>query len=364
MDFEDETPPPPSPEPGGIARFFEAHKKRILVIGSVSFCVVVAVMLGVRQYMHQQWILSPEYAVERLRNALVARDREEAARMIDFSDFSAEIFKNILDNYPFLAEKPEFASAQSVPLVRDGVLSALDLKPTSNEPQTGDSSPLRVFPDDFSDQLGRTLKIGLVSGDEFVASASAWHAQLAEDFNLLMLFRRNADSWSLVKLLNAEEVVKNFRAAQLERMKRRQRVFVYENTLAEDNMNRLFPVRDCVAGTIETASPEMIGLRLHVFMSNRSDAVQESGGLAVSVYVGSYGNAPVFERILDGPFTVRPDDDLEYERVVRLDATTNPGAEIRESEWVRCKARWQGMKLSNGSSYSLVDVPELIEDFQ
>lgn len=333
-----------------------------LAAAFLALALAVGAYSGWRYYEYRQ---SSEYAFLRLQEALQPPDPQDLARRVDFNTLSAHLAEAIAKNYPFLKKGPDQIRDLKA-MLQTGLLKQMlhkvEASKEEEDPQKRLQEALYVLPPDFQNQLAANLSLQSTHEGTALLNASIRHPLLDKEFPLLLRMDQTADGWLVRDLANAEELVAQFRAAQVKRMEARRGLILQKNEQTRRRMDAALPVQSCTASAGLLSDGKTLLLVAHVLARNTGSVGVNNMNLSATF--SGPEHKELLHRYLNAVQPVRPGEDFERRWTIELDGTSPLGQSVLAAGKISCSANWRTLGLASGEVLHLSDVPALVEDFQ
>lgn len=344
-----------------IMAFVRTH---IFLVAGIAGLVVVAAgtLLGWRYYQYRQ---SAEFAFVRFKEALQPVNMEELLQRVDFNALTMPLVKAAARHYPF-AKK----GAQQEVHLKDAIQTALfqqtRLKEESSKEDLDDITrlirPLYVLPSDFLTQLAATLTLQGDDGRTALLTATIHHTLLNKDFPVQLRMDHTTAGWRVRTLANAEELVGQFRAAQVERMQGQRQILVDKNVRTAQQMAEILPIKECAANAALLSDRKTLLLVVTVDGKNESSVVINNMNLSATV--SSASGQELLHRYLNAVAPIMPKQPLHYSWTIELDSAGAEGKAVLAAGPLACQGKWQTLGLASGTVLHIAEVPEPLEEIQ
>jgi hypothetical protein len=346
----------------GAKQFARKHFIKISVL-ALTTVLAVGGYFGWRYYQYRQ---SDTFAFTKLQAALNPPKPAELALLIDFNMLAQHLSTAIAVTYPYLKKGPDQTHTLKN-LIQTTLLKKLITKeePVKEEtdPQKLLQMPLAVLPDDFLAQFNATFAIQRTLGEKAtLLSTVIRHPVLGQTFSLLLRMDKTSEGWVVRDLINADDLVKQFRAAQLKRMGARRDALVKKNEATLQRMNKIMPLQSCTAGAGLLADGKSLILVAHVLARNTSSVTVHNTN--ISTRFSNAAGEELLHRYLSATVNTRPGEDFDQRWTLELDEQSDLGQKILHTGPISCSTSWHVMGLSSSEVLTITDVPEMAEDFQ
>ncbi|ATD81175.1 MULTISPECIES: hypothetical protein [Desulfovibrio] len=347
-----------------ISRLISFVRQHILVFAAGILIVIVAVLFysGWRYYQFRQ---SSLYAYEELRDALKNAQTNNIAELVDFNALSRQLAANLMRSYPFLKAGPD-QERQISDMIQTALLRQLRSKQEAakEEPdlKTRLKTPLYALPSDFLEQLSKTISLQTASEGTALLTARIRHPLLDKNFPLILRMDKTAEGWIVRSLVNGPELTRQFREAQVERMRGQRQMIVDKNAQTERRIRDLFPLQSCSAdaGLISDGSTLLVVVRVLA----RDIGTVGVNNMNLFAEISDASGSNLLSRNLNAVQPVRPGEDFKRSWTIELDGRSELGRRLLQGLPLKCTAAWKTLGLDNGEVLHISDTPEPIEEFQ
>ncbi|MDR3361886.1 MAG: translation initiation factor IF-2 [Desulfovibrio sp.] len=346
----------------GAKNFARKHLIKIAVL-VLSTVLAVGGFFGWRYYQYRQ---SGTFAFTKLQAALNPPKPADLALCVDFNTLAQHLSTAIAAAYPYLKKGPDQIHTLKN-LIQTTLLKKLMTReePVKEEtdPQKLLQMPLAVLPDDFLAQFNATLAIQQTLGENAtLLSTVIKHPVLGQTFSLLLRMDKTPKGWMVRDLINADDLVKQFRAAQLKRMAARRDTLVKKNEATLQRMNKIMPLQSCTAGAGLLSDGKSLILVAQVLARNTSAVTVNNTN--ISTRFSNAAGEDLLHRYLSATVNTRPGEDFDHRWTLELDEQSDLGQKILHTGPISCSTSWHVMGLNSSEVLAITDIPEIVEDFQ
>lgn len=341
--------------------------KHLLKLGITLLVVVVLVLFynGWRYYQYRQ---SSEFAFVQLQASLKPPKPAELALRVDFNAVTGKLAEAVARAYPFLKSGPD-----QVRILKETIQTALLKKmltkeeppkapPADEDPRIALLKELTVLPADFMLQFSAGLALRPGKADDALVGTLIEHPVLGQKFRILLRMVKTADGWIINDLVNAEDLVKQFRSAQLARMNARRDILLKKVENTRTRMNNLLSLQSCTAQAGLISDKKTILLVAHVLARHTGNV--RVNNVNLEIVFSDQNGKELLRRYFNMVHPVGPGEDFNRNVTVELDGQSDLGRAVLAAKKIVCTTRWQTMGLNNGEVLHMTVVPDLIEDFQ
>ncbi|CAK7039866.1 MAG: hypothetical protein DESF_01670 [Desulfovibrio sp.] len=347
-----------------LSRLISFVRQHVLAIAAGMLIMIMVVLLfsGWRYYEFRQ---SSLYAYEELRDSLKGAQPDELAELVDFNALSRQLAASLARSYPFLKAGPD-QERQISDMIQTALLRQMRTKqePAKEEPDLKARlmTPLYALPPDFLEQLAKTIHLQTSSEGTALLTARIRHALLDKTFPLILRMDKTAEGWIVRNLVNGPELTRQFREAQVERMRGQRQIIVDKNTQTERRIKDIFPIQSCSAdaGLISDGSTLLVVVRVLA----RDIGTVGVNNMNLSVALADASGNALLRRNLNAVQPVRPGEDFKRSWTIELDGHSELGRRLLQGQPLKCTAAWKTLGLDNGEVLHISDTPEPIEEFQ
>ena len=339
-------------------------RQNAFVVAAGTSIVIVAVLAysGWRYYQFRQ---SSLYAYEELYDALKNAQANHIAEVVDFNALSKQLAASLAQSYPFLKAGPN-QERQISDMIQTALLKQLRSKQEAakEEPdlKTRLKTQLYALPPDFLEQLAKTISLQASSEGTALLTAKIRHPLLDKTFPLILRMDKAAEGWVVRSLVNGPELTRQFREAQVERMRGQRQIILDKNVLTERRIKDIFPIQSCSvdAGLISDGSTLLV--MVSVLARDVGTVGVNNMNLFVDILDAS-GNK-LLSRYLNAVQPVRPGEDFKRSWTIELDGRNELGRRLLQGLPLKCTAAWKTIGLDNGEVLHISDAPEPGEELQ
>lgn len=349
----------------GLLPLLRTH---LSALAFILFFVMLALgaYLGWRYYQYRQ---SGAFAFSTFSSALQPPKAEQLAKLVDFNTLSEHLARAIARNYAFLRQGPN-----QLRDLKDMIqMQLLQRVMTKEEPVTEKRDaqkllqmPLAVLPDDFLTQFVKNLTVRDLRDDSgghaVMLGTKVEHPMLNRSFPVVLQMENNSGDWIIRDIANADELVGQFREAQLQRMAARRDELLYKRKETVKRMNGTLPLQSCSAGAEKLSDDKTLLLVANVLGRNVASLTVNNTNLE-AVFNAENGEE-LLRRYLNSSRPVKPGEDYVHHWTIEFDLTDPLAQRILNAGQIVCSASWRSMGLSNGEVLHAQDPPEMMEDFK
>lgn len=320
---------------------------------------------GWKYYQYRQ---SSQCAFDTLKESLKSIDEEKLSRQVNFASLSQRVAQSIAQRYPFIEQGGNQLDAIAERLqayLLERLLTKEKGRPHAVSPEEALQQPLEILPPDFVKQLQQSLALnaaGPGNPDMAFLSATLHHPQFDKDFNLIFLLQRTRAGWVVTDLANAQELVSQFREAQLKRNEAKRLLMIKKNQAAQQRMNATLPIQSCEAAAGVISDNKTLLVR--VIAVGHNATADRINGFSLHVTILSEDGKPILERYLDKAVPLQPGEPFKQGWTIEMAADSPVGKALLAGGKLQCKTRWQTMALNSGDVIYIREIKQIPEDFK
>ena len=232
-----------------IAPLVAFIRQHLLALAAVLLVILAAVggYSGLRYYQYRQ---TAEFAFVQIKDALHPAKPTELAQRINFDAISLPLAKAVAEHYPFLKKGPNQLRDLS-DMIQVGLLKQARVKEEPVKEETDElarlKTPLYVLPPNFFTQFFTTMTLQNPTENTALIAAQIRHPVLNKQFSLLLRMDKTPEGWKLDDMVNAEELVRQYREFQMERMVAQRQLLLDKNAKIKKRMEDTLPLKTCTA---------------------------------------------------------------------------------------------------------------------
>ncbi|MBQ9406745.1 MAG: translation initiation factor IF-2 [Desulfovibrio sp.] len=348
-----------------VANILALVRKHLFLVAGVALGIIV-VIAGIVGWRHYQYRQSAAFAFQRFHAALMPPNLEILADCVDFNGLTLPLARAAARLYPFVKPGPHQV-AQINDILQTALIKQVRLKNEDAPKELPDResrlrSPLYAVPSDLLTQISTTLTLAAADESTALATATVRHQLLEKDFPLRFRLERSANGWRVRSLDNAQELVAQFREAQVERMQGQRQLLVDKNERTMKRMEQTLPLKDCTASATLLSDGQTVLLGVQVEAKNISDVVVKSVNLSATV--ADAKGQKLLHRYLNAVVSVLPQQPFRHSWIIELAKTSPEGRAVLAAGQLSCKAVWQTLALANGDVLHIIEVPPPLEELQ
>lgn len=347
-----------------VAPLIAFIRQHTLMIAAVLL-VVLAAVGGYSGWRHYQYRQTAEFAFTQIKDSLHPAKPTELALRVNFDALSRPLAKAVMQNYPHLKQGPNQLRDLS-DLIQVGLLKQTRVKeePTKDEPdeKVRLRTPLYVLPPTFYTQLAGTLALQNPTKNTALIAATVHHPLLNKEFSLLLRMDRTPEGWKVDDIVNAEELVRQFRGYQMERMIAQRQITLDKNAAIKKRIEDTMPIRSCSvnAGLISDGKT----LLVVVNVKGKNTGTVTVNNMDLSAKICTPDGKELLHRFLNAVQPTIAGDNFDHSWTIEMDGTSADGKSILAARKLTCESFWKTLGLANGEVLHLALKPELLEEFQ
>lgn len=334
-----------------------------LAVALLAAALAVGGWYGWRYYQYRQ---SPDFAYARFQEALRPPSPEKLALLVDFNTLSGELAQALARTFPFFKKGPDQIHDLKI-TIQAGLLKKLLSKEepkasgeVETDPQKLLQQPFSLFPADFLHQFLSGLGMQRTQGDTALISTSIRHPLLNRAFPVILRMENGSEGWVIRNLLNADDLVRQFREALLARIAARRDLFKSKNDNTRRRMDATLPLQSCSASAGLLSDGKTLLLVAHVLARNTSAVTIKNINLE-ALFTGPDGKM-LLQRFLNAAAPVAPGEDLDWRWTIELDGQSPLGQSVLAAKEISCAAKWKTMTLNSGEVLHIADPPAAMKE--
>lgn len=292
----------------------------------------------------------PEHAVELLRKALQDTRLDTLAKMVDFRDLSLDMAQNIIAVRPRAAPQartPEEAQALLAETIQQTLLQSLESarSPDNAKAPIPPGAPLAPLPMNFITQLADGLAIQSTKDGVVFLRKDVEYPRAETTFPLVLLMEnRPGWNWVVTRVVNAEELVRMFTAAEDNLQRQRDAAFDEKNALELRLMNNQLRLVSCTAHAQRLSGKNTAILSMEVIGHNiGKDAVHN-----LNLRVALTGSSVTAEKQVNMAQRINPGENFSYTWNADISEPTPENEGLLQADNLQCSATPHSMTLSSG----------------
>ena len=347
-----------------IASLVAFIRQHLLALAAVLL-VILAAVGGFSGWRYYQFRQTAEFAFAQIKDALHPAKPTELAQCINFDAISLPLAKAIAEHYPFLKKGPNQLRDLS-DMVQVGLLKQARVKEEPVKEETDElvrlRTPLYVLPPNFFTQFFTTMTLQNPTENTALIAAQIRHPVLNKQFSVLLRMDKTPEGWKLDDIVNAEELVRQFREFQMERMVAQRQLLLDKSAKIKKRMEDTLPLKACTASAGLISDGKTLLVVVDVQSKNISTIPVNNVDLSVKILAPD--GTELMQRFLNAVQPTFPGDTFERRWTIEVDGTSPLGKSIVAARKLTCEASWKTLGLANGEILHFVIAPDLLEEFQ
>ena len=219
-----------------------------------------------------------------------------------------------------------------------------------------------MLPPNFFTQLAATITLQNSTENTALVAAKIRHPVLDKEFPLLLRMDKTSEGWKLDGMVNAEDLVRQFRECQMARMVAQRQLLLDKNAKIKTRMEDMFPIKAC------TASAGMLSdgktLLVVVSVQGKNTGTVPISNMDLSVTIFAPDGTELMQRFLNAVQPTFPGETFERNWTIEVDSASPLGKSIAAARKLTCQAFWKTLGLANGEVLHFAVAPALLEEFQ
>lgn len=347
-----------------VSSIIAAVRSHAIALAVVLLTALLAVG-GYSGWRHYQYRQTAAFAFAQIKNSLHPANIEKLAVLVDFNAIGGPLARAMAQQYPFLKKGPDqlrqLSDMAQVALLKQARVKEEPLK-EETDPLARLKKPLYVLPENFFTQLSHSVALQHDTPQTALVSAEVRHPLLDKTFSLLLRMDNTAEGWKIRDLVNAEDLVRQFREAQVERMEARRQLILDKNANTRKRMEGMLPIKACTASAGLISDGKTLLVVVEVTAKNTGSVAVNNMDLSVTLY--DQTGKELLQRFLNAVQPTLPGSTLEKRWTIILDGDTPLGKSVLAARGITCRAFWRTLGLNNGEVLYLTEHPQLVEEFQ
>ena len=345
-----------------IAPLVAFIRQHLLALAAVLLVILAAVggYSGLRYYQYRQ---TAEFAFVQIKDALHPAKPTELAQRINFDAISLPLAKAVAEHYPFLKKGPNQLRDLS-DMIQVGLLKQAPVKEETDE-LVRLRTPLYVLPPNFFTQFFTTMTLQNPTENTALIAAQIRHPVLNKQFSLLLRMDKTPEGWKLDDMVNAEELVRQYREFQMERMVAQRQLLLDKNAKIKKRMEGTLPLKTCTASAGLISDGKTLLVVVNVQSKNISTIPVNNMDLSVKIFAPD--GTELMQRVrrqYPEIMLVVLSDTFDRSWTIEIDGTSPLGKSIVAARKLTCEALWKTLGLANGEVLHYAIAPDLLEEFQ
>ncbi|MBQ3059396.1 MAG: translation initiation factor IF-2 [Desulfovibrio sp.] len=340
-----------------IGTFISRHLRSLALL-SLFAVLATGAYYGWAYYQYRQSAL---FAFTGLQQALIPPNAEELAVRVDFNTLSEELATAAGRAFPFFKKGDDQTHAIKH-IIQTHLLRAVLSKDTAQGKKNENAAEkleerlkqtLQVLPADVLPQLADSLALKPIDDHTALVSATIHHPVLDEKFVPVMRMVRMPDGWILRDMVNAEDLVQQFRAALLKRHTARHELMTGRHDALLRRMEATLPLQSCTAGAGLLSDNSTVLVVVHALARNISKLTVKNISLDVKI---TAGGQPLLRRFLNAACDIPPGSDLNHRWTIELDGQSEAARALLAAGPLHCQGSWRTMSLSSAEVLHVEDM--------
>ena len=347
-----------------VASLVAFIRKHTFVLAAILL-VILAAVGGYSGWRHYQYRQTAEFAFSQIKGALHPANPAELARHVDFGAVTKHLVKAIVQHYPALKQGPNQLRDLG-DMVQVGLLKQARAKEEPAKEETDEvarlKTPLYVFPPTFFTQLWESMTLQNPTETTAFIAAKVRHPVLNKEFSLLLRMDKTADGWRVDDFVNADDVVRQFREYQMERMIAQRKIILDKNANIKKRMEEILPIQSCTvsAGLISDGQT----LLVVVTVKGKNNGTAMIGSVDLSAQICAPNGTELMHRFLNAIQPTAAGETFERSWTIELDGESELGKALLSARKLSCEASWKTLGLGSGEVLHFTVAPALLEEFQ
>jgi len=347
-----------------VASLVAFIRKHTFVLAAILL-VILAAVGGYSGWRHYQFRQSAEFAFSQIKDALHPVKPADLAKRVDFGAITKPLARAVAQHYPALRQGPNQLRDLN-DMIQVGLLKQARVKEEPVKEETDEVARLKtaltVLPPTFYTQIWESLSLQNPTDTSAFIAAKVRHPVLNKEFSLLLRMGNTADGWRVDELVNAEDVVRQFREYQVERMVAQRQIILDKNANIKKRMEDTLPLRSCTvsAGLISDGKT----LLVVVNAQGKNTGTVMISNMDLSAKICAPDGTELLHRFLNAVQPTPPGADFDRNWTIEMEGDSAQGKAILAARKLTCEASWKTLGLANGEVLHFAVAPALLEEFQ
>ena len=347
-----------------VASLVAFIRKHTFVLAAILL-VILAAVGGYSGWRHYQFRQSAEFAFSQIKDALHPAKPADLAVRVDFAAITKSLAKAVAQHYPTLRQGPNQVRDLSE-AIQVGLLKQARAKEEPAKEETDDvarlKSPFYVLPPTFFTQLSETLALQDPTDTTALIAAKVRHPVLNKEFSLLLRMDKTPEGWRVVDFVNTEDLVRQFREYQMERMVAQRQLILDKNANIKKRMEAILPISSCTASAGLISDGKTLLVVVNVKSKNAGTVMVSNVDLFTKIYAPD--GTELLHRFLNAVQPTAPGESFERNWTIELDGEGATGKAILSARKLTCDASWKTLGMANGEVLHFAVAPAMLEEIQ
>ena len=347
-----------------VASLIAFTRKHTFVLAAILL-VILAAVGGYSGWRHYQFRQTAEFAFSQLKDALRPVKPADLAVRVDFAAITKPLVKAVVQHYPALKQGPNQTRDLS-DMIQIGLLKQARIKEEPAKEETDEvarlKTPLYLLPPTFYTQLAETLTLQNPTDTTALIAAKVRHPVLNKEFSILLRMDKTPEGWRVDDFVNAEDIVRQFREYQMERMVAQRQIILDKNANIKKRMEEILPIQSCTvsAGLISDGQT----LLVVVTVKGKNNGTSMIGSVDLSAKICAPNGTELMHRFLNAIQPTAAGETFERSWTIELDGESELGKALLSARKLSCEASWKTLGLGSGEVLHFTVAPALLEEFQ
>lgn len=347
-----------------VASLVAFIRKHTFVLAAILL-IILAALGGYSGWRHYQYRQTAEFAFSQIKDALHPAKPADLALRVDFGAITKQLVQAVAQQYPNLKKGPNQTRELS-DMIQVGLLKQARVKEEPAKEETDEVARLKtalyVLPPTFYTQLGATLTLQNPTETTAFIAAKVRHPVLNKEFSLLLRMDKTTEGWRVDDFVNAEEVVRQFREYQVERMVAQRQIILDKNANIKKRMEETLPIKSCTvsAGLISDGKTLLVVINVQ----GKNNGTVMISNMDLSAKICRADGTELLHRFLNVVQPTVAGENFERNWTIEMEGDSALGKAIQSARKLTCEASWKTLGLANGEVLHFSVAPALLEEFQ
>ena len=342
-----------------------AFLRQNLLMLAAALLALLTLVGGYSGWRYFQFRQTAEYTFMQIKDSLHPANPTDLALLVNFDAISLPLAKAVAQHYPFIKTGPnqvrDLSDMIQVDLLKQARVKEEPIKEETDEIARL-TAPLYVLPPNFYTQLAANITLQSSTETSALVSAQIRHPVLDKPFSLLLRMDKTTDGWKLDDLINAQDLVRQFREAQKARMVAQRQLLLDKNAKIKARIEDTFPLKSCTASAGLLSDGQTLLIVVDVEAKNAGLAPINNMDLSVRILAPD--GTELMQRFLNAVQPTFPGETFDRNWTIEVDGSSSLGKSILSARKLTCEAFWKTLGMGNGEILHFAVVPEMLEEFQ
>ena len=339
-----------------LRAFISAHLL-MLTTCLMIFLGLVTVFLFIN---YTRYKLSSEFAFKQLQTAIASSNASDLAHSVNVRALADHLAHETARTFPFFHAGPTQIRDISS-LFQGEFLRVLKTKPDSSpdalitDPVELNAKPVYILPPDIIPQLIQNLVMTPKDDETALIETSFDHPLLKEKFPILLSLKSTKDGWIVQDILNAHEIVSQFREIFEKRIRDIRDRAIKKSTDVIKEMAQTLEIQSCTANIGLLSDQKTALCVVEIKAHNKTKLTVKNVNAEVDILNRS--KQGVLTRRLNSTQQTPPNGDFSHRWIIELEGRSHEGQKMLKGAPLNCTASWRTLTLSNSRVLHTDEIP-------